>query len=250
MDIYIKEFLNNPAGKGSAVLNIKATKDKYQAKYDEICKQISHKTYIVGKKYYIVVEIPSSVKGIFYDVLLEFEPTKNSTGKSISDMKMRVFSNSPSFLYTFANAYNKQKIFIKECKGKLSTKMLSDIAKTRNPYGVLSYDFSVFAALFYIVNNGYTNITDLETLGIKKASMSGVLDNIKNADKLQKTRKEQKAANKLEEEELMKIKKDKIKHVSSKKPQEDKPDKIKEVGKVKNLHRIKSSRNVKKVKKI
>lgn len=248
MDIFIKEFLNNPGGKGSAVLNINATKETFTERYDKICKKISHMTFEVNKDIYILVNIPSSVDGIFYDVLMKFENTKKSIGTTITDMRMELFSNSPSFLYTYAYAYMKQNIFIKECKKKLSSKMLSDVAKTRNPFGVLSYDFSIYAALFYIVNNGYTNISDLQMNNYKKCSLSTVLHNVKDAEVLQKNRKIQKTANKLEEEEkLKKAKKNINKRINDKKSE---TDEIQDVEKVKGLVHVKSSKQVKKAKKI
>lgn len=250
MDIFIKEFLNNPGGKGSAALNIKATKDKFTEKYDKICKKISHKTFKVDKDIYILVNIPSSVEGIFYDVLLKFEKTKKSTGDTITDMRMELFSNSPSFLYTYAYAYMKQKVFIKECKKKLSSKMLSDVAKTRNPYGVLSYDFSIFAALFYIINNGYTSIEDLKMTNYIKTSLSAVINSVKDADALQKNRKIQKNANKLEEEEKIKKAKANIGKKIGTSEDDESIYKLKEVKKVNGLVKIKSTKKVKKAKKI
>lgn len=250
MDIYIKEFLNNPAGKGSAVLNISSTKEKFKAKYDTICKKISHKTYSVKNDIYILVNIPSSVEGIFYDVLLKFSKGKSSVGKSITDMSMKIFSNSPSFLYTFANAYDKQKIFLRECRKKLSSKMLSDIAKTRNPYGVLSYDFSVFAALFYIVNNGYTSIEDLKMNDYMECGLNKVIDQVKHADTLQKNRKLQKDYNKMMEEKELKKKKDSIHKFKYNESEESDNTKNKTIKKVKSNNSVTKNKTNKKVKKI
>ena len=247
MPFFIKEFLNNPAGKGSAVLNINATKDKYIERYNLVRKKITHKTYFVKDIIYIIVNIPSSVEGIMYDVVLKFENTKKSTGNTITDMNMQLFSNSPSFLYTYAYAYEKQKLFIKECKKKLSSKMLSDIAKTRNPYGVLSYDFSIFASLYYIVTNGYTNIEDLKTGDYVKCNLPTVLHNIKDADVLQKNRKIQKDYNKMMEEE--KLKKSKNKAVKESKKDDRQEPTLKEVKNVKNTVRIKKSKYSKSIKK-
>ena len=95
MPYYIKEFFHNPAGKGSTVLNINATKTQYQNRYNEIAKKISHRTFYVKNDIYILVNIPSSVDGIFYDVLLKFEKTNKSVGDTILDMDMQIFSNSP-----------------------------------------------------------------------------------------------------------------------------------------------------------
>lgn len=248
MAFYIKEFFNNPAGKGSAVLNINATKNKFQEKYNQIHKRISHKSFFVKDDIYILVNIPSSVEGIMYDVLMKFEKNKKSIGTTILDMEMRLFSNSPSFLYTYANAYDKQKLFIKECKKKLSPKMLSDIAKTRNPYGVLSYDFSIYSALWYILSNGYTNIDDLKMTDNINCNLSTVLNYVKDAELLQKNRKVQKDYNKMVEQE--KLKKNKNKAIKGNKELPKDEPALKEVKSVKNTVHIKKSKYSKSVKKI
>lgn len=248
MAFYIKEFFNNPAGKGSAVLNINATKNKFQEKYNQIHKRISHKSFFVKDDIYILINIPSSVEGIMYDVLMKFEKNKKSIGTTILDMEMRLFSNSPSFLYTYANAYDKQKLFIKECKKKLSSKMLSDIAKTRNPYGVLSYDFSIYSALWYILSNGYTNIDDLKMTDNINCNLSTVLNYVKDAELLQKNRKVQKDYNKMVEQE--KLKKNKNKAIKGNKELPKDEPALKEVKSVKNTVHIKKSKYSKSVKKI
>lgn len=248
MAFYIKEFFNNPAGKGSAVLNINATKNKFQEKYNQIHKRISHKSFFVKDDIYILVNIPSSVEGIMYDVLMKFEKNKKSIGTTILDMEMRLFSNSPSFLYTYANAYDKQKLFIKECKKKLSPKMLSDIAKTRNPYGVLSYDFSIYSALWYVLSNGYTNIDDLKMTDSINCNLSTVLNYVKDAELLQKNRKVQKDYNKMVEQE--KLKKNKNKAIKGNKELPKDEPALKEVKSVKNTVHIKKSKYSKSVKKI
>lgn len=248
MAFYIKEFFNNPAGKGSAVLNINATKNKFQEKYNQIHKRISHKSFFVKDDIYILVNIPSSVEGIMYDVLMKFEKNKKSIGTTILDMEMRLFSNSPSFLYTYANAYDKQKLFIKECKKKLSPKMLSDIAKTRNPYGVLSYDFSIYSALWYVLSNGYTNIDDLKMTDNINCNLSTVLNYVKDAELLQKNRKVQKDYNKMVEQE--KLKKNKNKAIKGNKELPKDEPALKEVKSVKNTVHIKKSKYSKSVKKI
>lgn len=239
---YIKEFLNNPGGKGNTSLNISAVKEKFMDRYNKIVKLIEYQIFLVKKDVYILVNIPSSVQGIKYDILLKFNGTAKSTGKSLADMNMQIFSNSPSFLYTYAYAYDKQGLFIKDCKRKLSPKMLDDIAKSKNPYGMLSYDFSVFAALYFVVSNDYLSFDVIEEYG-KKATKTEVIKLVKNADALQKDRKFQKDSIKLaEKEEKAKIKKSiKLSDKLYEEPQETKN--------VKTTKKTKTVKSVKKIKK-
>lgn len=240
---YIKEFLNNPGGKGNTALNIKSVKDGFLARYEKIVKSIEYQIFLVKKDVYILVNIPSSVQGIKYDILVKFVETSKSTGESIADYDMKIFSNSPSFLYTYAFAYDKQGLFLTDCKRKLSPQMLKDIAKSKNPYGILSYDFSVFAALHFIVSNDYLSLDTINQYG-KKVNKSDVLKLVKNADALQKDRKFQKVA--IREAELEE-KKNKIKKSSKAKPEDE--ESVNEVKTVKSVKKTKTTKTVKKVKK-
>ena len=181
----IKEFLNNPMGKGTS-LNIGSIKSEYSKRYQNISNRLMHLTLSIKNDIYIVVKIPSSVDGIFYDVVVKFIYTNKSVGNSIFDRDIQIFSNSPSFLYTYANAYLKRNLFIKELRKKLSSKILKDIAETKNPYGLISYDFSVYAALYYIVNSGNFHIVENSN-----NSINDLYRIVSDADNLQKNRKKQ-----------------------------------------------------------
>ena len=64
--INILEFFNNPMGKGASALNIKATKNDYDKRYDKFVKKIVHQAYFIKDNIYIHVKIPSSVDTIIY----------------------------------------------------------------------------------------------------------------------------------------------------------------------------------------
>lgn len=234
----LTEFFNNPMGKGSAVLNIKTIKENFDKKYDKIYKDINHKTFFIKKNIYISINIPSSVKGIFYDVVIKFIPNKNSTGISVTDMDYQFFSNSPSFLYTYANAYAKKKLLIRELDKKLSKEMIKQIATTRNPYSVISYDYTIYCALKYILINGYDKISALKINCIESSNTSQLLKSIQNWEVLQKNRSMQKNLNKIEELENIEDKKNKIKNAD------------KTIKKVKNTKSKIKTQKVSKVKKV
>ena len=235
----IVEFYNNPMGKGSTVLNIRATKADFDKRYDKISKDVNHTTYFIKKDIYISINIPSSVKGIFYDVVIKFTPNRYSAGVAVTDMDFQVFSNSPSFLYTYANTYAKRKMLIRELDRKLSREMLKNLATTRNPYSIVSYDFTVYAALKYIFQNGHTNINSLKVNCIESNSLTPLLKSVQDWETLQKKRKIQKGENKrLEEEE----RKSKLKEIKS-------PQDKKKTGNQK-TDRIKASKTNKQVKNV
>ena len=71
MSFYIKEFLNNPAGKGSSILNINATKQQYTQRYDKIVKQINQRIFIVKKDNKIIIGVTKNER-YFIKKLLEY----------------------------------------------------------------------------------------------------------------------------------------------------------------------------------
>lgn len=199
----LTEFFNNPMGKGASVLNIKSIKENYDRRYQTFFKNITHTTFFIKNDIYVSINIPSSVKGIFYDVVIKFTPNAKSAGVSVSDMDFQFFSNSPSFLYTYANAYAKRKLLIRELNSKLSKEMIRSIATTRNPYAIISYDITIYSALKYLLTNGFDKISALKMNSIETSTLTQLLKTIQDWETLQRNRKIQKDVNKrLEEEEI------------------------------------------------
>lgn len=230
----LTEFFNNPMGKGATALNIKSTKESFDKKYNNYYKDISHKAFFIKDNIYVLIKIPSSVRGIFYDVVIKFTPTNKSAGVSVCDMDYQFFSNSPSFLYTYANAYNKNKLLIKELNKKLSKEMVKELASTRNPYRIISYDITIYSALKYLLTTGFDKIESLKMNSVTSSTTSKLLNEVQDWDTLQKKRAIQKTANKLEEEEE---KQEKIKYSSKiiSESEDSKDDEVPKTSKVKTV---------------
>ena len=128
----LREFINNPAGKGDSSINRATLISVLDGKYDKLVKDktIQFKIYkkIKGGSYYIHLIIPSETeRDNTYDVVFLFEDIKKEYAKSgtISDYDIRVFANSPSFVYTFANVYKENDMFIDSLSSKYEKEILS-----------------------------------------------------------------------------------------------------------------------------
>lgn len=253
MAFFIREFYNNPAGKGATFLNINAIKEKFIPRYNEIAKRVLCSSYLAPTgAVFIHVRIPSSVEGIHYDIVLTFKPNDKSTGVGVEGMDMQIFSNSPSFLYTYAFAYDKSGLLAKEFKKKISSQMFDEIAGAKNPYAILSYDFSVFAALHHVITNGYTNLLNLQHI-VGYKNFPELYKAVQHAESLRKNRKAQKDLNKLAKLQEMQRRKNAIKHPKNKdKGESDEPG-VKQAPTTKNVKttaRTKTTKTTKKVKRI
>jgi hypothetical protein len=70
--------------------------------------------------------------------------------EGIANGKVSVFSNSPSFLFTYAYVVNKDGFLITELKTKVSKKAISDKPSVTNPTEVYGFEKSIYFALLYL----------------------------------------------------------------------------------------------------
>ena len=151
----LQSYLHNPAGAGAASTTMrKAVLDGLYAKYDALRK--SHKflsrAYRVGSSIVLVVTVPSeSVEGASYDVAIEFEDAEKTN--NLIDRKIRIFSNAPSFAFTYAYVMNERELLVPYLRSNLPKKVLSEPPKVRNPDETVNYEKTIVFAMFYIRDN-------------------------------------------------------------------------------------------------
>lgn len=156
----IQEYLTNPAGKGSSVLGDQSIiKEKYEEEAQSLIssgKGIPNE-YSLRKRYLIFhyqIESKSGSKygtGLHYDILIQIDTkTYDLDTTKLGDMEFQVFSNCPSFLYTYANLFNKKKLLIEWTKKLYDKDTLRKTAKERNSYGIIGYERSLYITLLLI----------------------------------------------------------------------------------------------------
>jgi hypothetical protein len=153
----LKEFLDNPMGKGStAIPNRQLIKDDLNKRYKELTKKkkISHKVYKRGDDYYFHMKIPSeSERDNTYDVVLLFTIEDDKDLKYdnfLNRYYVKFFSNCPSFTYTFAQVFNQYGFLIKELGGKYNNIVLNNEPIIRNPGQIVSFEKSIYFAALYV----------------------------------------------------------------------------------------------------
>jgi len=156
-DFTLLSYYSNPSGKGSAIMSgQKDVMEKYKEECDKIEDDIKLNWYKHKNKFVIAhVKIPSSsVNTIKYDIVFMFEVDlrKPSQYKTFAQIPMKVFCNSPSFVYTYAYAYNNKGLIIPWLKDKYDKKTLTSAPKTRNVYQVISLDKIFYMATHYLLN--------------------------------------------------------------------------------------------------
>lgn len=164
MKMTFEQYIQNPMGVANSVIsNREMYRSLYTKKLDAVLvREIGYLNkmechlYKDDKRYIAYLKIPSEViPEFYYDVVVEFtEPKtaqKNITDRTLNNYLVRFYSNDPSFVFTFAHAFLKNDMFIKELSDKMSKKAIKERADEKNPHNIVGYVKSLYFA--YIIMN-------------------------------------------------------------------------------------------------
>lgn len=188
----IREYVDNPMGKGdSSIPNRKELIDSLEVKYQRLIREkgnkIEMKAYRARNKtddVYFHLIIPSeSGRGNSYDVVFKFSDTKREhyNELSISKYDVSVFSNSPSFAYTFAYVYEKNGLFISQFKQKLGKEFFRNAPEVRNRFGIINYEKYVYFGARFILDSKRLNRAFLDMIA-RPYSADLLLKNVRKLD--------------------------------------------------------------------
>lgn len=166
----IKQLLQNPTGKYSSYM---ARRDKtiedLDNRYFQLlnkAKTFKFKVYKIKQNYLFHFYIPSEefVNSLFYNVCILFEAHKELTGteKTINNHHLKLFSNSPNFMFTYTYALNQNKMIIPFLLNKCAKRALTETPTLRNPIEVYGFEKSIYFACRYIMDNQLNNIYEIE----------------------------------------------------------------------------------------
>lgn len=165
MEMTYDQYIQNPMGIANAVIsNRNMYRELYMNKLDKILVRemgkIDYTLYKSGKKYYVYIKIPSEViEKFYYDVVIEFSEPKNKSliDSTLKNYNVKFYSNDPSFVYTFAHAFIKNKMFIDELKGVMSKEAIRQVAVEKNPSNQVGYVKSLYFAYLYLKRENVFN---------------------------------------------------------------------------------------------
>lgn len=184
----IQNYLINPMGKGSSVMMLSNARKELDKQYIELYTKMSVKWYILDDKYYIAhVKVPSkSREKLWYDVLLEFDidTMRDTSSSTINNANVRVFSNCPSFAYTYANVFNQNKDLIDWTRNKYPRDIITKKPEVRNPYGITSYERSLYFAIKYVLSNGRNYKAKIDNNVFRKQNYLQIYNQIKSLDEI------------------------------------------------------------------
>lgn len=200
-------------GKGSNALQSRELVRKdLDSRFDKILedKQIGFIVFKERDDYYFHLRIPSEskTKQNTYDVVLQF--TTNGEGnikndKDLSRYYVKFFSNSPSFTYTYAYAFNLYGMLADHTKGMFDSKTLTHPPITRNPGEIINYEKSTYFAAHYLsINPEYLTKEFLDKIA-KNFSVSTFTKGLRDTNSIENEIKQESFRIKQEKAELERL---------------------------------------------
>lgn len=183
----MKQFLQNPSGKSSAYfarrdLIIENLENRYYKILKEYGTYIKLHTFKDGSDFYFFFKFPSEKFGdkVMYDVIIQLIPIGNAQSDfTLSNYALKVFSNSPNFLFTYAYIYNQDGIVINWLKDKVGKMALNNPPTIKNPSESYGFEKSVYFCLLYIREHRLIHKSSFKD---EKLSKKKVLDNISSCE--------------------------------------------------------------------
>lgn len=185
LPLTLGQYLENPTGtKYNSFMNLSMVRDTLDERYLRLQKEGTKVELKFYKKdsntIYVHALVPSESYKLKYDVVLEVK----MDGNLLKNQMFRVFSNSPSFVYTYAYVFNIHGLLIDELTNKYEKEVLTKQPVQKNYYKVISYEKSLYFAITYLLSEyQYTSDIDKEAKTLKKEKESNVLFNSISTDK-------------------------------------------------------------------
>lgn len=186
------QYTENPFGKANGVFTHRQMyKNMYTEKFNKInlreAGKITYHCYNEEStgRYFIYVKMPSEVvKNFYYDTVIEFYPSSktSSLDASLNNYYVRFYSNDPSFVYTYAYAFNKHDCFIKELAPKMSKRALTDKALEKNPNNLVGYVKSIYFTFIFMKSKNLFYKTRF-MMDAQPINFKNLLSMIEHADK-------------------------------------------------------------------
>jgi hypothetical protein len=154
-------------GKGNSVFPYQTAKSKYDLAYKDLEPRFKIMWFSTDNNHYIaLVQVPSqSLTNLCYDVILDFDGNKIPDQElTINNTEMKVFSNCPSFIYTYANVFFTKGYLCNWINSKYSSQVLQERPVNRNSSRIIFYEYSLYLAMKYIITKSYNRINRIKML--------------------------------------------------------------------------------------
>lgn len=149
------EYLSNPYGRGVGSFPVNMIRDTVEQQLkNDYPSPITYKTYAVKDNHLVIhCKLPSrSKKNIQYDIVIDLDISgaENQPRMSIGRYPFTVFSNSPSFYYTYAKVFREKGMLCDWLRRKYERKILRKSPEVRNPAQIVGYERSIYTCIYHV----------------------------------------------------------------------------------------------------
>lgn len=182
----INDYLQNPYGKGSSFSNFADQKAKLEKEYSENSGRFDCKIYKHQNNIIFHVIVPSVKKDyVTYDVVIEVNyDTKKSEAVDANNLEFKCFSNCPSFIFTYANAFRQKDLLCKWLENKYRKEVKKNTANVKNQYGIIGLERSLYLACLYLKKALRTRDDVIKTISKKVGSYSVIANGVRTQDEI------------------------------------------------------------------
>lgn len=171
----IKQYFDNPAVVSNTIQNLKLIRDQYERNCASLMRTNKFKFKIYdniknNNSLIVHVQVPSEKYDVYYDVLLEIDISNDNIEKNL----FRVYSNCPSFVFTYAYVFNLYGLLIDQFKDKYTSNILNVEPTKKNYFKLINYEKSLFYSLFYLTST-FNSIDEM-----KKSAITLDIEKLKN----------------------------------------------------------------------
>jgi hypothetical protein len=173
MSVKVAQMLR-PFNKGFSAFQIKLVMNDLVYRYvQNIKNKIKIRIYKENEDYFIYAKIPSESNSeypdsspIFYDIIIQLIPPNKASlaWDNIREYDAKVFSNIPSFVYTFNYIYHQKRALVNLPSMYYTHRALNEKAKIRNPLNLLGIDKSLWFTIYHIDYNKLFKKANIDTL--------------------------------------------------------------------------------------
>jgi hypothetical protein len=170
MKISIRQYIDNPYRGSGFLTSRKIIKQGLNLVFIKLLQKFRTQFYAVPYKYpngdvLFYVRVPSEehqFNKLHYDVLFLIE---NDPVERYSLRNIKMFSNSPNFLYTYAYVYYHDDLIIDRFASKIPSIAFTKPPEIRNPLESLGYEKSTYVAARYLLDGQLLNDSYINRFG-------------------------------------------------------------------------------------
>lgn len=153
----VGDYLTNPYGKGVSSFSVSRVRENVARELEhDYPEPIRYNLYTTKHNDLIFhCKLPSrSKKGVYFDVVFEINISMAApkSKQGIGHYTFRCFSNSPSFYYTFAQAFRQEGMICTWLWTKYGAKIRNEPSSSRNPANIVGYERTIYTCLWFLHN--------------------------------------------------------------------------------------------------